>query len=125
MILASYWSALSASRQLSHNQFCRPVNDIPRFLVPAIATSTFTETGKGQSQGRGRARRWMTRPVPDFTATLLLPGPLPSGNPAPHYGASLVLIVFKAWKFLLVIYARKTTSSTAFCCINITMLAFF
>jgi hypothetical protein len=28
--------------------------------------------------GRGRARRWMTAPVPGFTTTLLLPGPLPS-----------------------------------------------
>jgi hypothetical protein len=34
--------------------------------------------GKAQSYGRGRARRWMTRPVPGFTTTLLLPGPLPS-----------------------------------------------
>jgi tetratricopeptide (TPR) repeat protein len=33
--------------------------------------------GKVQSYGRGRARRWMTRPVPGFTTTLLLPGPLP------------------------------------------------
>jgi len=35
--------------------------------------------GKVQSYGRGRARRWMTRPVPGFTTTLLLPGPLPRG----------------------------------------------
>jgi hypothetical protein len=34
--------------------------------------------GKVQSFGRGRARRWLTRPVPGFTTTLLLPGPLPS-----------------------------------------------
>jgi hypothetical protein len=34
--------------------------------------------GKVQSYGRGRARRWMTAPVPGFTTTLLLPGPLPS-----------------------------------------------
>jgi hypothetical protein len=33
--------------------------------------------GRVQSYGRGRARRWMTRPVPGFTTTLLLPGPLP------------------------------------------------
>ncbi|MDB5362331.1 MAG: Malic enzyme [Rhodospirillales bacterium] len=33
---------------------------------------------KVQSFGRGRARRWVTRPVPGFTTTLLLPGPLPS-----------------------------------------------
>jgi hypothetical protein len=33
--------------------------------------------GKVQSFGRGRARRWITPPVPDFTTTLLLPGPLP------------------------------------------------
>jgi tetratricopeptide (TPR) repeat protein len=34
--------------------------------------------GKVQSYGRGRARRWMTRPVPGFTTTLLLPASLPS-----------------------------------------------
>jgi predicted ArsR family transcriptional regulator len=34
--------------------------------------------GKVQSFGRGRARRWMTPPVPGFTTTLLLLGPLPS-----------------------------------------------
>jgi hypothetical protein len=33
--------------------------------------------GKVQSVGRGRARRWMTPPIPGFTTTLLLPGPLP------------------------------------------------
>jgi hypothetical protein len=32
---------------------------------------------KVQSFGRGRARRWMTRPVPGFTTTLLLLAPLP------------------------------------------------
>ena len=36
-------------------------------------------SGKVQSFGHGRARRWMTPPVPGFTTTLLLPGPLPSG----------------------------------------------
>ncbi len=35
--------------------------------------------GKVQCYGRGRARRWMTRPLPGFTTTLLLPGSLPSG----------------------------------------------
>jgi len=34
--------------------------------------------GKVQSYGRGRARRWMTSPLPGFTTTLLLPGPLPA-----------------------------------------------
>jgi tetratricopeptide (TPR) repeat protein len=42
--------------------------------LDALATA-----GKVQSYGRGRARRWMTRPVPGFTTTLLLPGPLPRG----------------------------------------------
>jgi hypothetical protein len=32
--------------------------------------------GKVQSFGRGRARRWTTPPMPGFTTTLLLPGPL-------------------------------------------------
>ncbi len=42
------------------------------------ALDALAATGKVQSYGRGRARRWMTRPVPGFTTTLLLPGPLPS-----------------------------------------------
>ncbi len=45
---------------------------VPRAL-DSLATA-----GKVQSYGRGRARRWMTRPVPGFTTTLLLPGPLAS-----------------------------------------------
>jgi hypothetical protein len=43
------------------------------------ALDSLAAAGKVQSYGRGRARRWMTRPVPGFTTTLLLPGPLPSG----------------------------------------------
>ncbi len=43
------------------------------------ALDALAEAGKAQSFGRGRARRWMTPPVPGFTTTLLLPGPLPSG----------------------------------------------
>jgi len=43
------------------------------------ALNSLAAAGKVQSYGRGRARRWMTRPVPGFTTTLLLPGPLPSG----------------------------------------------
>jgi hypothetical protein len=42
------------------------------------ALDELAATGKAQSYGRGRARRWMTRPVPGFTTTLLLPGPLPT-----------------------------------------------
>jgi hypothetical protein len=42
------------------------------------ALDSLATAGKVQSYGRGRARRWMTRPVPGFTTTLLLPGPLPS-----------------------------------------------
>jgi tetratricopeptide (TPR) repeat protein len=42
------------------------------------ALDSLATAGKVQSYGRGRARRWVTRPVPDFTTTLLLPGPLPS-----------------------------------------------
>ena len=34
--------------------------------------------GKVASYGRGRARRWISRPVPGFTTTLLLPAPLPA-----------------------------------------------
>jgi tetratricopeptide (TPR) repeat protein len=43
------------------------------------ALDQLAKAGKVQSFGRGRARRWITRPVPGFTTTLLLPGPLPSG----------------------------------------------
>ena len=42
------------------------------------ALNSLAAADKVQSYGRGRARRWMTRPVPGFTTTLLLPGPLPS-----------------------------------------------
>jgi hypothetical protein len=42
------------------------------------ALDSLASAGKVQSFGRGRARRWMTLPVPGFTTTLLLPGPLPS-----------------------------------------------
>jgi hypothetical protein len=43
------------------------------------ALDSLAAAGKVQSYGRGRARRWMTRPLPGFTTTLLLPGALPSG----------------------------------------------
>jgi hypothetical protein len=42
------------------------------------ALEELAAAGKVQSFGRARARRWITRPVPGFTTTLLLPGPLPS-----------------------------------------------
>src|SRR4051812_32732778 len=42
------------------------------------ALDSLAVAGKVQSYGRGRARRWLTRPLPGFTTTLLLPGPLPS-----------------------------------------------
>jgi hypothetical protein len=41
------------------------------------ALDSLAATGKVQPVGAGRARRWMTPPVPGFTTTLLLPGPLP------------------------------------------------
>jgi hypothetical protein len=40
------------------------------------ALDSLAAAGRVQSYGRGRARRWMTPPVPGFTTTLLLPGPL-------------------------------------------------
>jgi hypothetical protein len=40
------------------------------------ALDSLAAAGKVQSYGRARARRWMTRPVPGFTTTLLLPSPL-------------------------------------------------
>jgi hypothetical protein len=48
----------------------------PRTVQRAL--DQLAAAGKVQSHGRGRARRWMTAPVPGFTTTLLLPGPLPS-----------------------------------------------
>ena len=48
----------------------------PRTVQRAL--DSLAIAGKVQSYGRGRARRWMTAPVPGFTTTLLLPGPLPS-----------------------------------------------
>jgi tetratricopeptide (TPR) repeat protein len=42
------------------------------------ALEQLAEAGKVQPLGRARARRWMTPPLPGFTTTLLLPGPLPS-----------------------------------------------
>ncbi len=42
------------------------------------ALDSLAVDGKVQSFGRARARRWMTPPVPGFTTTLLLPGPLPA-----------------------------------------------
>ena len=42
------------------------------------ALEELAAAGKVEPFGRGRARRWLTRSVPGFTTTLLLPGPLPS-----------------------------------------------
>jgi hypothetical protein len=42
------------------------------------ALDELAAAGTVQPFGRGRARRWLARPVPGFTTTLLLPGPLPS-----------------------------------------------
>jgi DNA-binding transcriptional ArsR family regulator len=42
------------------------------------ALDALAAAGKVEALGRGRARRWMTAPLPGFTTTLLLPGPLPS-----------------------------------------------
>ena len=41
------------------------------------ALDSLAAEGRVQAFGRARARRWMTPPVPGFTTTLLLPGPLP------------------------------------------------
>jgi hypothetical protein len=41
------------------------------------ALDSLAAAGTVQSFGRGRARRWVTPPLPGFTTTLLLPGPLP------------------------------------------------
>jgi hypothetical protein len=41
------------------------------------ALDSLAAEGKVQSFGRARSRRWITPPVPGFTAILLLPAPLP------------------------------------------------
>jgi hypothetical protein len=41
------------------------------------ALEALAAADKVQAFGQGRARRWMSPPVPGFTTTLLLPGPLP------------------------------------------------
>jgi hypothetical protein len=43
------------------------------------ALDSLAAGGRVQSLGHARARRWMAPPLPGFTTTLLLPGPLPSG----------------------------------------------
>jgi hypothetical protein len=43
------------------------------------ALDSLAVAGKVQSFGQARARRWVTRLVPGFMTTLLLPGPLPRG----------------------------------------------
>jgi hypothetical protein len=48
----------------------------PRTVQRAL--DSLAAAGKVQSFGQGRACRWMTPPLPGFTTTLLLPGPLPS-----------------------------------------------
>jgi hypothetical protein len=42
------------------------------------ALDELAAAGKVEAFGRARARRWLARPLPGFTTTLLLPGPLPS-----------------------------------------------
>lgn len=57
-------------------------------LAVALGTSARTaqrvlETlalqGEARALGRGRAQRWVVKPLPGITTTLLLPGPLPAG----------------------------------------------
>ncbi len=43
------------------------------------ALDALAAAGRVQGYGRGRARRWTTPPLPGFTTSLLLPGPLPGG----------------------------------------------
>jgi AraC-like DNA-binding protein len=62
------WSSSALAQALGTSQ--RSVQRALRSLAAA---------GRVQSFGHGRARRWITPPVPGFTTTLLLPGPLPIG----------------------------------------------
>ncbi len=47
----------------------------PRTVLRAL--EPLAVAGKVQHHGRGRAQRWVAAPLPGFTTTLLLPGPLP------------------------------------------------
>jgi hypothetical protein len=60
------WSSSALALALGTSQ-----RTVPRALDSLAAS------GKVQSFGRARARRWITPPLPGFTATLLLPAPLP------------------------------------------------
>jgi len=62
------WSSSALSLALGESQ-----RNVQRAIEELAAS------GKVQSFGRGRARRWIARPMPDFTTTLLLPSPLPRG----------------------------------------------
>ncbi|MFL5252634.1 MAG: hypothetical protein ACJ8AI_07030 [Rhodopila sp.] len=62
------WSSSALALALGVSQ-----RTVQRTLDPLAAA------GKVQAFGRGPARRWMTRPVPGLTTTLLLPAPLPGG----------------------------------------------
>jgi DNA-binding transcriptional ArsR family regulator len=60
------WSSSALALALGTSQ-----RSVQRAL-DALATAN-----KVDSFGRGRACRWMTRPVPGFPTSLLLPAPLP------------------------------------------------
>ncbi|AMY07030.1 hypothetical protein LuPra_00194 [Luteitalea pratensis] len=63
---AEAWSSSALALALGTSQ-----RTVQRAL-DSLATSS-----RVQSFGRGRSRRWMTKPVPGFTTTLLLPASLP------------------------------------------------
>jgi hypothetical protein len=72
---AEVLALLSDGESWSSSALAIAVSASPRTVQRAL--EQLATAGKVQSYGRGRARRWIAAPVPGFTTTLLLPGPLP------------------------------------------------
>ena len=73
---AEVLALLADGESWSSSALAIAISASPRTVQRAL--DQLATAGSAQSYGRGRARRWMTAPVPGFTTTLLLPGPLPS-----------------------------------------------
>jgi hypothetical protein len=73
---AAVTALLADGESWSSSALALALGDSARTVQRAL--DSLATAGKVQPVGRGRARRWTTAPVPGFTTTLLLPGPLPS-----------------------------------------------
>ncbi len=70
------WPSWPMARSWSSSALALALGASQRTVQRAL--DALAAAGKVQSFGLGRARRWLSQPVPGFTTTLLLPGPLPS-----------------------------------------------